>query len=175
MSFDKSEISVTFGEGFTAPVLNNPHQLPVYYMSSNSSVATINGNGKLSLRNTTGSTTISAIFDGDDTYLPDTISYQLNVTQSLEAADLFYKKVTTQEELVKGAQYIIVCEARNCAMGNISADDGYGSKQNISIIDNNLIVVGNITSNPLVLTLTNLYTTDNTYRFKLPNGHYLTT
>lgn len=169
LSYDVDTLNVTYGEGYKTPQLNNPNGLAVYYESSNTSVASINkDSGKLSLRNNTGTTTISAIYEGDDTFLPDTVSYTLNVTASLSAAGLFYKEVTQKDELLVGGQYIIVCEKAGVALGD-DLSNGKGSRQAVDILDGNTIIISNITSKPLELTLTSQLGSGN-YRFRLANG-----
>ena len=63
------------------PTLTNPHSVPVTYTSSNKDAATINGSGVITLMDKTATTQISAIFEGNDDYLPQTVSYTLNVTK----------------------------------------------------------------------------------------------
>lgn len=66
------------GSTFDSPKLNNPYNVPVSYTSSDPTVATIDETGNVTLL-TTGTTTISAIFNGNETYVPSTITYKLNV------------------------------------------------------------------------------------------------
>ena len=64
------------------PTLTNTHSVPVTYSSGNQAAATIDANGVITLKDYTGSTTISAIFAGNDDYLPQTVTYTLNVTKA---------------------------------------------------------------------------------------------
>jgi uncharacterized protein (TIGR02145 family) len=66
------------GFPFTAPTLVNDSNLTVIYQSTNPNVATIGANGTIAIL-TPGTTTIKAIYPGDDTYQEDTASYQLTV------------------------------------------------------------------------------------------------
>ena len=62
------------------PTLSNPNNVTVTYSSSEESVATIDSSGEVSLTGI-GNTTISAIFAGDETYSPSTVSYALTVEE----------------------------------------------------------------------------------------------
>ncbi len=65
------------------PTLNNPEGLTVTYSSSNTSVASINENGGLSIQGA-GSVTISATFAGNDTFKSASASYTLVVTSGTD-------------------------------------------------------------------------------------------
>lgn len=65
------------------PVLTNTYGLDVSYSSSNTTVATIAQDGKITLLST-GSTTISATFAGNGTYKTATASYSLVVTNGTD-------------------------------------------------------------------------------------------
>ena len=65
------------------PTLTNPNSVEVTYESSDESIATINATtGEISLK-ANGSTTISAIFAGNEDYLAATVSYTLNVSAGI--------------------------------------------------------------------------------------------
>ncbi len=69
---------------YNLPTLTNTNKLTVTYSSSNTSVATIDENtGEVTVNNITGNTTISAIFNGDENYKNQTVSYTLNVTKGV--------------------------------------------------------------------------------------------
>ena len=74
------EGGVSAYKGFptTLPALANPNSHTVSYASTNTDVATIDADGKITLVGA-GTTTIQAIFAGDDTYEDKTASYTLNV------------------------------------------------------------------------------------------------
>ena len=65
------------------PTLTNPHNLTVSYTSSKEEVATINANGDITLVGA-GTTTISAIFEGNDTYEASTVTYSLTVKKAID-------------------------------------------------------------------------------------------
>lgn len=58
--------------------LTNPNNLSVTYSSSRTDVAEVNNNGEVKILGA-GTTTISAAFAGDDTYMKATVSYELTV------------------------------------------------------------------------------------------------
>lgn len=71
------------GEAVTYGQLENPNNLPITYTSSNPYVATVDANGKVTLKSW-GKTTITASYPGNDQYKPATTSYELNVINSNE-------------------------------------------------------------------------------------------
>ena len=75
--------SITLGDSFTAPTLQNPNNLDVTYSSSNTDVATVvadgDGEGTVTVLSA-GVTTITASFAGNDSYKAGTASYTLTVT-----------------------------------------------------------------------------------------------
>lgn len=66
------------GVEFTAPTLTLGHAHDITYSSSNTTVATIDAEGVITV-NVAGETTISASFAGDDTYKAATVEYVLTV------------------------------------------------------------------------------------------------
>lgn len=84
LAWKPSECTVEYGAlSPSYPTLVNPNNLtPIQYSSSNQGVATIDANsGELIIRGT-GTTTITATYDGDDTYCSESVSYTLTVTCS---------------------------------------------------------------------------------------------
>ncbi|MBR2204385.1 MAG: autotransporter-associated beta strand repeat-containing protein [Prevotella sp.] len=72
--------SAVMGEAYTAPTLTNPYKVDVTYSSSNTSVATVNNEGAVTLVGA-GETTITASFAGNASYLAGSASYKLTVTE----------------------------------------------------------------------------------------------
>lgn len=66
---------------FNAPVLVNPHSLPVTWESSNEAVATVDANGAVTPV-AAGKARITARTAGDDTYAKGSVSYDLQVVAS---------------------------------------------------------------------------------------------
>ena len=80
LSFDKTAVSVELNSEFTAPTLNNPHELSVSYSSSNTDVATVDATTGDVTISAIGETTITASFAGNDSYEEGSASYVLTVT-----------------------------------------------------------------------------------------------
>lgn len=66
--------------------LINPNNLPIAYTSSNPYVASVDGNGNVTL-NSWGTTTITATFAGNNKYTQGAVSYELNVNNVVENID----------------------------------------------------------------------------------------
>ena len=82
LSFASATATATYGDAtVTSPTLNNPHQLPLTWSSSNKDVATVNASGVVTIVGA-GETVISAAFAGNDTYGANTISYTLSVNKA---------------------------------------------------------------------------------------------
>lgn len=90
LGYSKSEVTTTYGEAYELPVLNNPHDLPVYYWNYDNSVATVDTDGNVSIKGV-GRTVITAIFHGDDTYSYQETSYVLNVERKKPDGEIFYE------------------------------------------------------------------------------------
>lgn len=69
------------GEAVDYGQLENPNNLSITYSSSSPYVATVDANGKVTLKSW-GKTTITASYPGNDQYKPATTSYELNVINS---------------------------------------------------------------------------------------------
>ncbi len=103
LSFSATEKSVVLGESFTTPTLNNPHNVSVNYTSSNTSVATVNGQGTVTVIGA-GTTTITASFAGNKDYLAGNASYKLTVTEPEPvAAELSFS--ATEASVVLGESF----------------------------------------------------------------------
>ena len=82
LSFASATATATYGDAtITSPTLNNPHQLPLTWSSSNEGVATVNASGVVTIVGA-GETVISAAFAGDEAYIANTISYTLSVNKA---------------------------------------------------------------------------------------------
>lgn len=66
--------------------LVNPNNLPITYTSSNPYVASVDGNGNVTL-NSWGTTTITATFKGNNKYTQGAVSYELNVNNVVDNID----------------------------------------------------------------------------------------
>lgn len=82
----KADLNGYNGEAVAYGQLENPNNLPITYTSSNPYVATVDANGKITLKSW-GKTTITASYPGNDQYKPATTSYELNVINSETSYD----------------------------------------------------------------------------------------
>ena len=81
LSFGSETATATYGDAaVNAPTLNNPHQLPLVWTSSNENVATVNAFGNITIAGA-GQAFIYASFVGNDEYRAKTISFILTVNK----------------------------------------------------------------------------------------------
>ena len=117
-------------EEIEAPELTNPHNLEVYYTSSNEDVAMVDENtGEVLLMGVAG-----AAFDGDDNYEAGEASYTIKVTDP-SASKVYYTKVTSTSDVAEG-QYLIVYEDALIAFdGGLATLDAVGNTIEVDIED----------------------------------------
>lgn len=161
LSFPLEEYEANIYTGFTAPTLTNKGDGAVTYTSSDKTVATVNANTGVVTLVGAGITTIKAVSAKTDNYKAGNASYTLKV---VDPAAPKYKKITSLDELVDGAQYVFVCESQNVAIGSVLGDKGNAVK--ITPVD------GILTENSSLLVFT-LEKENNIYYFKDSNGKYL--
>lgn len=82
----EADLNGNNGEAVAYGQLENPNNLPITYTSSNPYVATVDANGKVTLKSW-GKTTIIASYPGNEQYKPATTSYELNVINSETSYD----------------------------------------------------------------------------------------
>ena len=150
LSWGTASRSVTLGaEDNNFPTLTNENNLPITYTSSETSVATINTNGEITLV-AAGETKITASFAGNDEYEAGEVTYtltvkeaggttpseitEISVAKALEITNALENgKTTTEEYKVKG--FIVGTpefqrKADNTLYGNVNltiADEKGGS------------------------------------------------
>ena len=98
----------------------------VTWTSSNTDVATIAADGKVTLV-AAGKTILTATYAGDETYAGSTDTYDLTVTDS-EPKDIFYK-VTDARQLGDGNKIAIVSEDHNVAMSTTQNSNNRGKTE----------------------------------------------
>lgn len=125
--------SITIGDSFTAPALQNPNTLDVTYSSSNTDVATVvadgDGEGTVSIVGA-GVTTITATFAGNDTYKAGTASYTLTVAPALEiitVAQFLAKEVSTTAWYQLTGTVTDIDGTNGAKYGNFTLVDATGS------------------------------------------------
>ena len=81
LSFSSATATATYGDAaVNAPALNNPHQLPLVWTSSNENVAMVNAFGDITIVGA-GQAIIYASFAGNDEYQAKTIYFTLTVNK----------------------------------------------------------------------------------------------
>lgn len=96
IAFGDATITKTWGESFTGQELTNLNSLTVSYASSVPAVATVDGNGAVSVLKA-GTTVITATFAGNEDYMPAEVSYTLTVNKA--AAGLSFNETEFDIEL----------------------------------------------------------------------------
>lgn len=180
LSYSQASYSVNIYDVFNSPELTNPHNLsPITYGSSDPNVAQVDADGSVSLFGS-GTTTITATFGGNDEYEAGTAEYTLNVTRT--SSSTIYKKVTSQDQLVEGKKYIIVCDMNSPEGIAMGVPYGSGSTAYRTRVEGLTITDGiiEITNSVVELTLggnsTNGYTflaSDDEKYLSWTGGNYL--
>ncbi len=123
LSFSAATASVTLGESFTPPTLNNPSSLSLTWSSSNTGVATVSNTGAVTIVGT-GTTKITASFAGDATRLPASASYTLTVSAPSLSAPSFSLPSGTYD----GSQSLTLSTSKQGADIYYSIDNGAAQK-----------------------------------------------
>ncbi len=90
LSFDQSEISADLGTTYSSSeLLLNPHDLSLKWYSSNPAIATVDELGNVT-PHFIGTTTIYAIFEGNDDYAYQAASYQLTTRREPLTNEVYY-------------------------------------------------------------------------------------
>lgn len=110
ISYSESTASydLASADDFVAPTLNGEPKTTVVYSSDNTSVATVDADGVVTIKGK-GEATITATAAASTEYLSATASYTLTVTNS-NSTESVYNKVTSVSDLEVGAKYLIVFE-----------------------------------------------------------------
>lgn len=109
LSWSAAEVKVVLGSTFDAPELSNEKALTVTYASSNEEVATISEEGVVNLMSA-GTTEISAVFAGNEEYMPATVSYTLKVIDpnAIETAWLSWESGFSQSAVLNFANGFVL-------------------------------------------------------------------
>ncbi|MBO4613440.1 MAG: hypothetical protein J5671_09790 [Bacteroidaceae bacterium] len=84
LSWGKASTSVTLGGDYAnIPTLQNSNNLPITCTTSNDSVATVTNAGEINVVGA-GKAVISAIFEGNDEYEAQTVSFELTVKPAID-------------------------------------------------------------------------------------------
>ena len=99
LAYSASTGTATCGETPSLPTLTNPYSLPITYSSSNTTVATVGNDGKVTVLSP-GTTTITASFDGSATYLAASVSYTLTVNEAITEVEMSFTSSTPLTAIV---------------------------------------------------------------------------
>ena len=137
LSYTTTEYNVNLGEAFTAPTLNNTHNLTVTYSSNNEDVATVAVDGAVTIK-AAGTVTITASFAGDEDYVAGSASYTINITDP-NVSEATFVAGTDKSDTESISKNGITVEFTN---GSFSRDDNYrcyvGQSMTISYADGNI-------------------------------------
>lgn len=89
LSFNQTVMSAYVGETHNSPTLSNPHDLPLKWYSSNQAIATVDESGNVT-SHFIGTTTIYAIFEGNDNYAYQAVSYKLTTRREPLTNEVYY-------------------------------------------------------------------------------------
>lgn len=176
LSYTPNSYSITQGESFTAPMLNNPDNLTVTYSANNDAVATVNAqNGAITLTGTAGTVTVTATFAGNDAYLAGTASYTLKVKEPADKTDGQWKRVTSTADLVDGMR-VVVAQYVADPTGEQPVTVytmGKANENNRAAVASELANTGVLTPEEGTCVFTLVAQDGGTYAIKASNGKYL--
>lgn len=101
--------------GFTAPTLTAGNATGITYESTNTSVATVTAAGAVTIVGP-GETVIKAIFAGNATYQPQTVSYSLTVTDNRDVVAAPVISPDASNTIAPGTQVTISCTTAGAAI-----------------------------------------------------------
>lgn len=128
-SITPTEVSVKAGETATATITTNYDGI-LTATSNDETIATASyANGILTVNGVKGGNAIITL-SGAATSNYNAIEKTVNVAVTAATEEpkpigtYYYKKITSLDELVDGAQYVFVCETKSVAMGEVTGDKG---------------------------------------------------
>lgn len=90
LSFNQLEMSAAVGTTFnSSQLLSNPNSLPIKWYSSNQAIATVDASGNVK-PHFIGTTTIYAIFEGNNDYAYQAVSYKLTTRREPLNNEVYY-------------------------------------------------------------------------------------
>lgn len=90
LSFNQQEMSAAVGTTYNnSQLLSNPKSLPIKWYSSNQAIATVDASGNVK-PHFIGTTTIYAIFEGNNDYAYQAVSYQLTTRREPLNNEVYY-------------------------------------------------------------------------------------
>lgn len=167
LSWTSNAVELRVDEAFTAPTLNNPYNVTgITYSSDNESLAKVNATtGVASLvADATGIATITAKFDGNDTYKAVEVSYTITVKPALVYG--VWELVTDDTSLAAGDKVVIVAKDYEFALSATQGNNNRGQAA-VTKNDDNTVAFGNDVQ---VLTL-EAGSVENTFALNTGNGY----
>ena len=122
LAWSAASATATIGHSNTFPTLSNPHNLAVSYTSSDTSVATVDSSGVVTLV-AAGSANISASFAGNEDYYASTVTYALTVESSALPYDAEVEYLESS-----GTQYIDTGVVLDSTFDNVEVVFGITSR-----------------------------------------------
>ena len=99
LAYAETEHTANVGEEFTEPTLTNPNGLSITYSSSNTTLATVDANGEVTIL-AAGKVTITASTTGNASYTAGSASYNITITDpSLAVATLPFTYNSGKEDI----------------------------------------------------------------------------
>ena len=155
LAWDPASVTLTVGDAFTAPTLQNPHTVSgITYESSNEAVATVTDGVIALVDDAVGTATITASFAGDATYKPATATCAIEVKpvqEDCEGSDDFetatatnassyntrttdagWKATNAAKTTIEGYTYLII-NGKTSAVGTITSPELNGGIGSIKI------------------------------------------
>ena len=122
-----------------------------------------------------GTYTITATCPATETHMAGTATCQVIVTMPASniSATTYYKQITSTDELVDGGVYLIVCEARNEAMGSLNSSSNRGEGEPITISGNTYTGKVNQSGYPYEITISQANDGSEYYNLYHAEGKYI--
>ena len=125
LAFPKASYEIDEGEEFTAPALTNPHNLPVTYTSSETSVATVNQSTGAVTVVGVGTTTITASSEETEQYEAGEASYTLTINEVFQIEDGVFDFVAKESDYGSGVtttsgSNVYINEEKTWTAGNVT-------------------------------------------------------
>lgn len=123
VTFEQENATVKVGKTFTNPITKPKSLTVTYSVTDGMDHASVDGTTGEVIGLAAGQATITASWAGGTSYLAGSVSYTIEVIESVEEV---YAKITSEDELYDGLEILIVNENYEKAMGE-QRDHNFGS------------------------------------------------
>lgn len=123
VTFEQENATVKVGKTFTNPITKPKSLTVTYSVTDGMDHASVDGTTGEVIGLAAGQATITASWAGGTSYLAGSVSYTIEVIESVEEV---YAKITSEDELYDGLEILIVNENYEKAMGE-QKDNNFGS------------------------------------------------